>query len=88
MFTCYFLIQSWLYWVGVKSKIRKKKKTLTGVYKNDPTWVTKLTEDIDSINSKEVIELLKNLFNDYLAQGLPLREALEKAKNIAKSFKF
>ncbi|MBN2604129.1 MAG: hypothetical protein JXA91_08365 [Candidatus Thermoplasmatota archaeon] len=65
-----------------------KKKDLVGTSNNDPTWILNLKEDIESINSKEGYDLLKTLFNDYLAEGMTPREALEKAKKVAKSFKF
>ena len=65
-----------------------KKKELIGTSKNDPIWIINLTEDIESINSKEGYGLLKTLFNDYLEEGMTPREALEKAKKVAKSFKF
>lgn len=65
-----------------------KKKELIGTSKNDPIWIVNLTEDIETINSKEGYGLLKTLFNDYLAEGMTPREALEKAKKVAKSFKF
>jgi hypothetical protein len=65
-----------------------KKKELAGTSKTDPKWIIDLSEDLESIKSKEGITLLKNLFNDYRSQGMQPREALEKAKQVAKSFKF
>ena len=65
-----------------------KKKELVGTFINDPVWIINLKEDIESINSKEGYNLLKTLFNDYMAEGMTPREALEKAKKVAKSFKF
>jgi hypothetical protein len=65
-----------------------KKKELSGTSETDPIWIINLCKDLDNANTKDSCELVKKLFNDYLSEGMPPREALEKAKKVAGSFKF
>ena len=65
-----------------------KKKELAGIEETDPKWLISLTEDLDRVKTRDGYDLVKNLFNDYLAEGMSPREAWEKAKKVAKSFKF
>ena len=57
-------------------------------FENDPVWIIKLAKAINSINSREGIDLLKNLYNEYHAKGMSPKEALEKAKKVVESFQF
>lgn len=65
-----------------------KKKELSGTSENDPIWVIDLCKDLDNVNTKDGYKLVKKLFDDYLSEGMPPREALEKAKKVANSFNF
>lgn len=65
-----------------------KKKKLAGTSETDPKWLIGLTEDLDSVKTRDGYDLVKKLFNDYVAEGMSPREAWEKAKKVAKSFKF
>ncbi|MBN2603802.1 MAG: hypothetical protein JXA91_06710 [Candidatus Thermoplasmatota archaeon] len=65
-----------------------KKKELEGTKKTDPKWLINLTEDLDYVKTREGYELVKQLFNDYLADGMSSQEAWKKAKKVAGSFKF
>ena len=65
-----------------------KKKELSGTSETDPIWIINLCKDLDNVNTKDRGELIKQLFNDYLSEGMSPRGALEKAKKVANSFKF
>ena len=57
----------------------------------DPEWVKEIANDIYTLKKQKITaedkRLIRNLFLEYLNDGLKPKEALNKAKNVILSFK-
>ena len=68
-----------------------RQKVLFGTKENDPEWVNELASFLITTKDKDIINEYKRLFRElylaYLKEGLPPKEAIEKAKNVVINFK-
>lgn len=68
-----------------------EQKVILGTKGSDPEWINELVSFLITTKDKDVINEYKRLFRDlyfdYLKEGLRPKDAIEKAKNIVTSFK-
>ena len=68
-----------------------RQKVLFGTKENDPEWVNELAFFLATTKDKDIINEYKRVFREFyfdcLKEGLPPKEAIEKAKNVVISFK-
>ena len=66
-------------------------KVLLGTIENDPEWINELVSFLINTKDKKIIEKYKSLFRDlyldYLREGMQPKVAIEKAKNVVLHFK-
>jgi hypothetical protein len=67
------------------------KKINYNILPNDDKWIQQVANIYPEINkftlSAFQIKIIRDLFNDYVESGMPIREALKKAINISMHFK-
>ena len=59
---------------------------MTENHNDDPEWVKQISQDVELENFDKKKKLIKELFLEYVAEGIPTMEAYRKAKKVAAMF--
>jgi len=52
----------------------------------DPKWIQQIADEVENEKINKEKQLIKELFLEYIAEGIPPLEAYNKAKRIAAAF--
>ena len=64
-----------------------KNKLLKGTKENDPEWIKEAASHVKSLGSEEYKKQLRELYLDYIRDGLDSKTAWNKAHKVLSSFK-
>ncbi len=71
--------------------MKTREKVLQGKPEDDPEWVKEIVSFASACKKQKITDegkkLLRDLYFEYLRDGLKPKNAMEKAKNVLASFK-